>query len=175
MILYVLLFLCVCVCVCVFGGSRSACVCAQKGGPARCRLPFGLVSGRVCRNDAAAGSVLLCNPPTSLKHHHSFIIKPCINVGVCTTTTHTQHTCMNARVNSSSSMSCIRIRQSGGTLRNKHFLSEVLGEALVFYLPRGRARRGDTFLCERCVCVCVCVFEDGILPQLCSDPCRALD
>ena len=56
-------------------------------------------------------------------------------------------------------MSCIRIRQSGGTLRNKHFLSEVLGEALVFYLPRGRARRGDTFLCERCVCVCVCVWR----------------
>ena len=114
------------VCVCV-------CVCAERR-PGPVSATFGPVSGRVCRNDAAAGSALLCNPPTSLKHHHSFIIKPRINVGVCTTTTHTHthSTCMNARVIShtlpSSSMSCIRIRQSGGTLRNKHFLSRSWGK-----------------------------------------------
>lgn len=58
--------------------------------------PFGLFSGRVCHTDAAPAFASLCNPPTSLKHDHSFITKPRINVDVCTSTQ--RHIHMNVRV-----------------------------------------------------------------------------
>lgn len=51
-----------------------------------CQLPLTSFSGRVCRNDAALGFDSLCNPPTGLKHTTLFVIKPCIDVGVCVCT-----------------------------------------------------------------------------------------
>lgn len=57
----------VCVCVFVFVAA-----CVRKAARS-VSATFGLFSGRVCRNDAAPGFALLCNPPTSFKHHHSLL------------------------------------------------------------------------------------------------------
>lgn len=131
-------------------------------------VTFGFLSGRVCCYDAALGfTYCYVTLLPLLKHQPHFIKKPCINVGV-RTSTHTPgnvfafcdvHIHATFLINE---MLFTSFRQSKEAFKNKHFLSKVLREVLVFYLPRGRESR-DTFMLE---------YEKkmkmGFFPQLCT-------
>lgn len=146
----------------LFSGSGSAdlwvcvymCVCMRKvSGPMS--ATFGLFSGRACRNDTALGFALLCNPPTSLKHHLSFNTTLCINTSVCTCT----HGCLcgTHKLTCPLPFPCILINkmQSEETFRYKHVYSQAQRDALDFHLPGGRGSTDSFLFLMRVLCVCL--------------------